>query len=120
MKIKARIPGTCGELVQGRIKGKNLELKIAKRIFCFLSVLVVSVAGHASDEEPFEIDAEVSAGYDDNINFESGDFSKEGFFTRVAPTMTVEGEKKGFSYEIKGAAGYEVFPTEQKFNNFLN
>ncbi len=45
MKIKVRIPGTCGELVQGRIKGKNSHITCPVEILSSVSVQLTGFYG---------------------------------------------------------------------------
>ncbi len=45
MKIKTRIPGTCGELVQGRIKGKNSHITCPVEILSSVSVQLTGFYG---------------------------------------------------------------------------
>jgi len=52
MKIKVRIPGTCGELVQGRIKGKNSHITCPVEILSSVSVQLTGFYGQI--ECPFD------------------------------------------------------------------
>jgi len=45
MKIKVRIPGTCGELVQGRVKGKDSHITCPVEIFSSVSIELSGFCG---------------------------------------------------------------------------